>query len=209
MQTKKNVGISNSQLENLCNEEIVISNTLEVLETAKRPKTKKSSKQKSENYDQNHNVTHQFREETISQHRPPKGSMSEMVFFNQLELLEATLLITEPNVRDGMGATCSWTPLYWAVKFTKYEAVQLLLENGSNINTVVNDCEECCGTVLDLATIRGDDRMESLLRAFAEKDEVELGQSFKAIRTKLRGKAPAFNFRYYGKKKLEETMVAN
>ena len=177
---------------------------LEMLDQTKRSKSKKSSKS-TDNYDQNHNVTQQFREEIISQHRPPQGSLSELVFFNQIELLQEQLINAEPNERDGVGSTSSWTPLYWAVKFMKYDAARILLEHGSNINTVVNDCEECCGTVLDLATLRGDDEMENLLRAFAEKDDVEFGQSFKAIRTKLRGKAPAFNFRYYGKKKVEET----
>lgn len=157
------------------------------------------------NIDYKHQSINQFREEILSEHRPPKGSLSELVFFNQIENLQIKLSLDfEPNTRDGVGATCSWTPLYWAVKFMKYDAVRILLENGSNINIVVNDCEECCGTVLDLATLRGDEKMELLLREFAEKDDVEFGQSFKAIRTKLRGKAPAFNFRYYGKKKLEE-----
>ena len=43
-----------------------------------------------------------------------------------------------------------------------------------------------------------------MIREFAEKDDINLGQSFKAIRTKLRGKAPAFNFRYYTKKGQEQ-----
>jgi len=82
--------------------------------------------------------------------------------------------------------------------------MKVLLEAGANINLVVNDCDECCGTVLDLATIRGDDEIEDILREYAEKEDINFGQSFKAIRTKLRGKAPAFNFRYYGKAKKDE-----
>lgn len=182
-------------------------NATETTTISQRPKsTKKAKDTHQENFDQKHSVTNQFREETLSEHRPPKGSLSELVFFNNLEILETALSEEDidPNMRDGIGATCSWTPLYWAVKLMKYDAVKLLLESGSNINIVVNDCEECCGTVLDLATLRGDEDMETLLREFGEKEDVEFGQSFKAIRTKLRGKAPAFNFRYYGKKKLEE-----
>ena len=40
---------------------------------------------------------------------------------------------------------------------------------------------------------------KDLQREFAEKEDLSFSQSFKAIRTKLRGKSPAFNFRYYGK----------
>lgn len=157
-------------------------------------------------FDQKHNVTNNFREDTISECRPPQGSLSELVFLNKIKEIKLALSQEDflSNNRDGVGSSCSWTPLYWAVKLRKYDIVELLLENGANINIVVNDCEECCGTVLDLATLRGDDEIEVLLRAYAEKEEVEFGQSFKPVRTKLRGKAPAFNFRYYSKKKVEE-----
>jgi hypothetical protein len=192
--------------------EITVITTLENNDTKTPKATKRSTSKKSitethqDNFDKKHSITNQFREETASEHRPPKGSLSELVFLNKLEILENKLLSgnINPNERDEVGVTCSWTPLYWAVKLMKYEAVKILIENGANINIVVNDCEECCGTVLDLATLRGDDSMEILLREFGEKEDVEFGQSFKAIRTKLRGKAPAFNFRYYGKKKMEE-----
>lgn len=172
----------------------------------KRTHFKNSSDSQFNKLDQKHNVINSFREETISDCRPPQGSLSELVFLNKIKEIKLALSQEDflSNNRDGSGTSCSWTPLYWAVKLRKYDIVELLLENGANINIVVNDCEECCGTVLDLATLRGDDEIEVLLRAYAEKEEVEFGQSFKPVRTKLRGKAPAFNFRYYSKKKIEE-----
>lgn len=161
--------------------------------------------EKSKFYDYKHQVTNFIREEIIIQHRPPKGSISELIFLNSIEELHQLLISSDLdidiNATDSIGSTYSWTPLYWAVKLKRLECVQLLLDCGVDINTVINDCEECCGTVLDLATLRDDQEMEDLLRAYAEKEDVNLGQSFKAIRTKLRGKAPAFNFRYYGKPK--------
>ena len=166
-------------------------------------KTKKISKEivENESYDKNHNVSNKIREETIS-HRPPKNTLSELIYLNKLLELEKRLKTkTDPNSRDEQGSTFSWTPLYWGVKMGRFDCVKLLLNYGADINIVVNDHEECCGTVLDLATLRSDMEMEIILREFAEKEDVNLGQAFKAIRTKLRGKAPAFNFRYYGKKK--------
>lgn len=153
-------------------------------------------------------VIQNFREETQINYRPPINSLSEIVFNNNIEALEKFLLenIEEVNERDNSGSTCSWTPLYWSVKLKRLECMRMLLEAGANINLVINDCDECCGTVLDLSTIRGDDLTEEILREYAEKDDINFGQSFKAIRTKLRGKAPAFNFRYYGKTKKDEVM---
>ncbi len=142
-------------------------------------------------------------------YRPPKNSLSNLVLENEIEILKVKLLEIDPNERDVSGYTASWTPLYWSVKLNRVECVRLLLEGGADINMVVNDIEECCGTVLDLATLRGDDIMENLLREYAVKDEVNFGQAFKAIRTKLRGKAPAFNFRYCGKARAEDNSVAN
>lgn len=152
-------------------------------------------------------VIQNFRE-AQSNYRPPTDSLSEIVFNNNIEALEIFLLenIEEVNERDNSGSTCSWTPLYWSVKLKRLECMKMLLEAGANINLVINDCDECCGTVLDLATIRGDDLTEEVLREYAEKEDINFGQSFKAIRTKLRGKAPAFNFRYYGKNKKDEIM---
>ena len=156
----------------------------------------------SETYDKKHNVSNQIRLETLLTHRPPKNTLSELIFQNKTSELESKLKKnTNPNQRDEKGSTFSWTPLYWGVKMGHIECVKILLNYGADINIVVNDCDECCGTVLDLATLRSDLEMEIILREFAEKEDVNLGQSFKAIRTKLRGKAPAFNFRYYGKKK--------
>lgn len=151
-------------------------------------------------------VVQNFRDETKMNYRPPANSLSELVFNNNIEYLEKLLLanIETVNERDNSGATCSWTPLYWSVKLKRVECMKLLLEAGANINLVINDSDECCGTVLDLSTIRGDSFTEDLLREYAEKEDINFGQSFKAIRTKLRGKAPAFNFRYYGKNKKDE-----
>lgn len=153
-------------------------------------------------------VIQNFREETQINYRPPINSLSEIIFNNNIEALEIFLLdnILEVNARDNSGSTCSWTPLYWSVKLKRLECMRILLEAGANINLVINDSDECCGTVLDLATIRGDNMIEDILREYAEKDDINFGHSFKAIRTKLRGKAPAFNFRYHGKTKKEEVM---
>lgn len=158
------------------------------------------------NQNKKRNVIQNFREETQIHYRPPVNSLSEIIFNNNIEALGKFLEnnIEQVNERDNSGSTCSWTPLYWSVKLKRIDCMRLLLAAGANINLVVNDCDECCGTVLDLATIRGDDAIEEILREYAEKDDINFGQSFKAIRTKLRGKAPAFNFRYYGKTKKEE-----
>lgn len=170
-----------------------------------------------------------FDRELKFNYAPPKDSLSKFVFENDISKLEEKISIKvnsinvdflnkdEINVeksiendlelcslinkRDEIGFTASWTPLYWSVKLNRIECVKLLLNHGADVNMVINDFEECCGTVLDLATLRGDDEMESLLREHAKTEEANFGQSFKAIRSKLRGKAPAFNFRYYGKKK--------
>jgi ankyrin repeat protein len=158
----------------------------------------------TENYDYIHGVTKNIRLNSIC--KPPKNSIAEMIFNNDIKKLEKLLKENkvDPNSRDGEGLTSSWTPLYWSVKLGKLEFARLLLTHDASINVVVNDIEECCGTVLDLATLRGDQVMENLLREFAEKEDVNLGQSFKALRTKLRGKSPAFNFKYYRKKSVNE-----
>ena len=144
-----------------------------------------------------------YKEESIKI-SPPKNSLSEIVFNNHFEKLETILKngVSSIDDRDQIGQSTSWTPLYWAVKQRHIECVKLLLEYGATVNAVVNDMEECCGTVLDLATLRGDTEMESVLREYIERDNLATTNApFKAIRTKLRGKAPAFNFTYYGKKK--------
>ena len=138
--------------------------------------------------------------------KPPKNTLSELVFNENMAELQKRLESGKfhPDCRDENGLTASWTPLYWSVKFRKLECVKMLLNYGADINMVVNDLEECCGTVLDLATLRCDEEMESILRAFAEKDDVNLSLTFKAIRTKLRGKAPAFHFNTFNKKRTEK-----
>lgn len=99
-----------------------------------------------------------------------------------------------PNQRDEDGATCSWTPLYWSVKLNKIDCVELLLNNGADVNLVVNDPFECYGTALDLATLLGHEEIEAAIRKFMNRDG-DLKSAFKAVRTKLRGNAPAFNFK--------------
>lgn len=100
------------------------------------------------------------------------------------------------NKRDQVGDTCSWTPLYWCVKYRNLEAVELLLEEGADATMVVNDPLECYGTPLDLATILGYDDIEEIIRKHLNKDIDNKTFSFKALRTKLRSsKTPSFNFK--------------
>lgn len=165
---------------------------------------KQKSKQEHEMYDGLY--TNKASLQIKATNKPPKNSLSELVYTNKLQELEKRLGADNMLVdsRDEVGPTASWTPLYWSVKYRKFECTKMLLTYGADINMVVNDLEECCGTVLDLATLRCDEEMENLLRDFAEKDDINLGVTFKAIRTKLRGKAPAFHFNGFGKKKAEE-----
>ncbi len=130
---------------------------------------------------------------------PPKNSISELVFKNKISLLKKKLQAGNIDLdsRDNVGSTASWTPLYWSVKYNKTECVRLLLEHGASLNIVVNDLDECCGTVLDLALLRNDTEMEAILREFSNNDDSNLNVTFKAIRTKLRGKSPSFNFNSY------------
>lgn len=166
-----------------------------------KPK-KKTESSKSPLNDMLYTVDELYREENKTI-KPQKNSLAELIFKNKHKELEKKLLesLEEIHTRDESGNTISWTPLYWAVKFRHVECVKVLLKYGASINTVVTDLEECCGTVLDLAMLRDDEEMESLLRESIENSaEHTTNSPFKAIRTKLRGKAPAFNFAYYGKK---------
>lgn len=168
-------------------------------------KSKKSQlRQDQESYDSLYINTDYIN--AICRNQPPKNSLSELVYSENVDELLEKLNCEDINIdgRDDEGPTASWTPLYWSVKFRKIECAKLLLTYGADINMVVNDLDECCGTVLDLATLRCDEEMETLLRDFAEKDDINLGVTFKAIRTKLRGKAPAFHFNGFGKKKADE-----
>ncbi len=130
---------------------------------------------------------------------PPKNSISELVFKNKISLLKKKLAAGDINLdsRDNVGPTASWTPLYWSVKYRQLDCIRLLLQHGASLNIVVNDLDECCGTVLDLAILRNDMEIESILREFVHNDETSLNVTFKAIRTKLRGKSPSFNFNSY------------
>lgn len=152
-----------------------------------------------------HKIQNQIRTETLLACKPNKNSLSYLIYTGNHKKLHEKISQTDIDVdaRDDNGLSCSWTPLYWSVKLKRYECAEVLLQHGANINIVINDFDECCGTALDLAILRNDEKMENLLREYAEKDDINLGQAFKAIRTKLRGKAPAFNFKYYGKKSQE------
>lgn len=140
---------------------------------------------------------------------PPTKSISHFIFHNDLENLVKHIEnqmgneTFDLNQRDETGETASWTALYWSVKLNKIDFVKFLLEQGADVNIVINDYNECCGTALDLAMLRGYDLMEKILKEHMEKDSSTAQKGFKNIRTKPRGKAPAFNFKYYGKKKRE------
>jgi Ankyrin repeat len=152
------------------------------------------SMKRAVNYKKNNEVSYLDNEDEQCVPNPPKDTLSYLVFSNNLKKLIEKLGELDPNTRDNTGATHSWTPLYWSVKLRKVDVIKTLLEHGADINVVVHDESECCGTVLDLVTLRGDSEIEVILREFADKEEINMGQSFKAIRTKLRGKSPAFNF---------------
>ncbi len=154
-------------------------------------------KKVEKNQDLIYGFINNFREQIT--HTPPANTLSYYVFHKNLDELKKILLSSKYNVnsRDENGISSSWTPLYWAVKLRDSNKTKILLEYGASINIVINDLEECCGTVLDLATLRNDEEIEKILRDYIEKEDVSTGQSFKAIRTKLRGKAPSFNFRQY------------
>lgn len=141
---------------------------------------------------------------------PPTKSISHFIFQNDLENLIRHIENQIGNEKfdlnqcDEIGETASWTPLYWAVKLNKIDFVKCLLEKGADVNVVINDYNECCGTALDLAMLRGYDSIELVLKEYMEKEAIKNQKGgFKNIRTKPRGKAPAFNFKYYGKKKRE------
>lgn len=132
----------------------------------------------------------------IIKREPEKDSLSYFIVHNNLEKLTEMLENgIDPNERDLAGVTCSWTPLYWSSKLRNIEAIKILLEYGADINLVIHDDDEICGTVLDLASLRLDNELEELLRESARETGTSLSNSFKAIRFKCRGKAPSFDFR--------------
>lgn len=166
-------------------------------------KVKKSKKIVEQINDDIYTIEDFYREEK-KELRPPVNTLSELVFKNKIKEIEKILSDTTLSIdeRDMEGETHSWTPLYWAVKFRHIECVKVLLKHGATVNTVITDMDECCGTVLDLATLRGDAEIEEVLREHVDKEAINTTNSpFSPIRTKLRGKAPAFNFTFYGKAK--------
>lgn len=137
-----------------------------------------------------------FRSNLLIKREPELDSLSYFIVHNNLDKLTNMLKDgIDPNERDMAGVTSSWTPLYWGAKLRNLDAIKILLSYGAEINLVVHDDDEICGTVLDLASLRSDLELEELLRESAKETGVSLSNSFKAIRFKCRGKAPSFDFR--------------
>lgn len=148
------------------------------------------------NYEIGHGYIKCFRSNTLIRREPEVNSLSYFIVHNNLEKLTELLENgVDPNERDLAGVTCSWTPLYWSSKLRNIDAIRILLEYGADMNLVVHDDDEICGTVLDLASLRLDSELEELLRESAKENGTSLSNSFKAIRFKCRGKAPSFDFR--------------
>lgn len=174
--------------------------------SAKTKKLEQDFIDDNELYDKKHEVSNKIRIENLinveNLPQPQENSLAEMIFLNRVDELKKRLENKEdPNQRDELGRTITWTPLYWCVKLGNMECATILLNHGADLRMVVNDSEECFGTVLDLVVLRGDEPMEKLLKEFAEASNVVFGQPYKAIRTRLRGKAPACSFKFNGRKK--------
>ena len=133
---------------------------------------------------------------TLIRREPESNSLSYFIVHNDLNSLKDKLEEgIDPNDRDSIGVTCSWTPLYWSAKLRNLDAIKILLSYGASLNLVIHDEDEICGTVMDLATLRKDGELENILRESAQDNGVSLSNSFKALRVKCRGKAPSFDFR--------------
>ena len=140
-------------------------------------------------------------EESItSRFNPSRNSIAHLIIKNDLKNLKKKVTKQNVNQREDKNLVSSFTPLYWAVKYKRLEAAEILLNSGANVNLVINDLEECCGTALDLACLRDDQAMEELLRKYTDKEKIDQNTSYRAIRSKLRGKStPGFSFRYVAK----------
>lgn len=174
--------------------------------SAKTQKNEQNLIDENELYDKKHSVSNKIRVEALMNvenlPQPLEDTLAEMIYLNRVDELKRKLEEkADPNQRDELGQTITWTPLYWCVKLGNMECAKILLHHGADLKMVVNDSEECFGTVLDLVALRGDEPMEKFLKDFAEASNVVFGQPYKAIRTRLRGKAPACSFKFNGRKK--------
>lgn len=142
------------------------------------------------------------------QNIPELGPIAKLIYENNKEAIinlinSSADIKTIINTRDSTEDSYSWTPLYWGVKFRRTEIINILLEYGADINQVVNDTMECCGTPLDLATLREDQEIIDLLQSFAKDQDIATSQNYQNIRTKPKGKEKrSFNYDYYSKKNL-------
>lgn len=167
---------------------------------SKVSKVSNTRKTKDDFYDEDNQVTNFIRDEVILSNTPPKNSLSFLIFENNIKELQKHIQsnIEGLNNTDNIGNTFSWTPLYWAVKLRRVECVKLLLSAGVNVNVVVHDLDECCGTVMDLASIRNDIEIEKLLRSHVEKEEVNTIHTYTSLKTRPRGKAQPPSYIFYG-----------
>lgn len=165
-----------------------------------KPSKTKNKSSSNPFYDEKNQVTNYIREEVILSNSPPKNSLSFLIFENNIKELKKQIQtsIENLNITDNEGHTFSWTPLYWAVKLRRLECVKLLLSAGVNVNVVVHDLDECCGTVMDLASIRNDEEIEQLLRSHVEKEEVNTIHTYTSLKTRPRGKAQPPSYIFYG-----------
>lgn len=142
------------------------------------------------------------------QNMPEVGSIGKMIFDNNKEAImqlvkQSNNILDLINSRDNTEDSYSWTPLYWGVKLQRKEIISILLQHGADINQVVNDTTECCGTALDLATLRGDLEIIELLESFAESKDISTSLQYQNMRTKPKGREKrVFNYDYYSKKNL-------
>lgn len=125
---------------------------------------------------------------------PPKSSLSILIYLNDIPNIKNKIKESKDcfNITDNEGFSSSWTPLYWAVKLRRIECIKILLENGVNINTVVHDLDECCGTVLDLVSIRKDTDIENILRTYMDQDTLNQLNltTYTSLKTRPRGGKP-------------------
>lgn len=189
--------------DNMIGEEItqkLSKEELKNIEVKPKKSTSKNKKNSEDFYDEQNQVTNFIREEVILSSTPPKNSLSFFIFENNIKELQKHIEanVESVNNTDSVGHTFSWTPLYWAVKLRRVECVKLLLSVGVNVNVVVHDLDECCGTVMDLASIRNDTEIEKLLRSHVDKEEVNTIHTYTSLKTRPRGKAQPPSYIFYG-----------
>lgn len=199
----KNNGKVKLNNENLIGKEVeqkLSKEDLKNIEVKSKNKRVNKSKSPDDFYDEKNQVTNFIRQEVLLSNTPPKNTLSFLIFENNIKELKKQIQskVEELNTTDNEGHTFSWTPLYWAVKLRRIECVKLLLSAGVNVNVVVHDLDECCGTVMDLASIRNDLEIEQLLRNHVEKEEVNTINTYTSLKTRPRGKAQPPSYIFYG-----------